>query len=65
MTLLVLFDKSILTTITTILSLVKDENPGLIFCSISGYGPSGPWSELPGYDVVIAGTHGLSKSIDS
>jgi succinate--hydroxymethylglutarate CoA-transferase len=30
-----------------------------VYCSISGYGPSGPWSSLPGYDVVIAGTHGL------
>jgi len=30
-----------------------------VYCSISGYGPTGPWSELPGYDVVIAGTHGL------
>lgn len=37
----------------------KDDNPGLVYCSISGYGPSGPWAELPGYDVVIAGTHGL------
>ncbi|KAL7520512.1 hypothetical protein ACHAWX_005233 [Stephanocyclus meneghinianus] len=38
---------------------LKDDNPGLVYCSISGYGPTGPWSELPGYDVVIAGTHGL------
>jgi crotonobetainyl-CoA:carnitine CoA-transferase CaiB-like acyl-CoA transferase len=38
---------------------LKDANPGLVYCSISGYGPSGPWSSLPGYDVVIAGTHGL------
>mmetsp|Transcript_24448 Transcript_24448/g.50747 ORF Transcript_24448/g.50747 Transcript_24448/m.50747 type:complete len:459 (-) Transcript_24448:1948-3324(-) len=38
---------------------LKDDNPGLVYCSISGYGPDGPWSKLPGYDVVIAGTHGL------
>lgn len=38
---------------------LKTDNPGLVYCSISGYGPDGPWSKLPGYDVVIAGTHGL------
>lgn len=38
--------------------LISD-NPGLVYCSVSGYGPKGPWSNLPGYDVVIAGTHGL------
>lgn len=38
---------------------LRHENPGLVYCSISGYGPEGPWSKLPGYDVVIAGTHGL------
>lgn len=38
---------------------LKQDNPGLVYCSISGYGPEGPWSKLPGYDVVIAGTHGL------
>mmetsp|Transcript_1896 Transcript_1896/g.4102 ORF Transcript_1896/g.4102 Transcript_1896/m.4102 type:complete len:80 (-) Transcript_1896:3726-3965(-) len=38
---------------------LKTDNPGLVYCSISGYGPDGPWSTLPGYDVVIAGTHGL------
>ncbi|KAL7540253.1 hypothetical protein ACHAXR_009979, partial [Thalassiosira sp. AJA248-18] len=38
---------------------LKTDNPGLVYCSISGYGPDGPWHHLPGYDVVIAGTHGL------
>lgn len=26
---------------------LKDDNPGLVYCSISGYGPDGPWSKLP------------------
>ncbi|EED93058.1 hypothetical protein THAPSDRAFT_262312, partial [Thalassiosira pseudonana CCMP1335] len=38
---------------------LRHDNPGLVYCSVSGYGPKGPWSNLPGYDVVIAGTHGL------
>jgi formyl-CoA transferase len=34
-------------------------NDRLIFCSISGYGASGPRSDLPGYDLVIQGESGL------
>ncbi len=35
------------------------ENPGLIYASISGYGPDGPYSKKPGYDVIIEGEAGL------
>jgi crotonobetainyl-CoA:carnitine CoA-transferase CaiB-like acyl-CoA transferase len=34
-------------------------NPRLIYCSISGYGQSGPHAQLPGYDAVIQGEAGL------
>jgi crotonobetainyl-CoA:carnitine CoA-transferase CaiB-like acyl-CoA transferase len=36
-------------------------NPKLIYCSISGYGQTGPWRERPGHDVnYIAAAGGLS-----
>ncbi|HEY7059058.1 MAG TPA: CoA transferase [Vicinamibacterales bacterium] len=34
-------------------------NERLIYCSISGYGTTGPRSDLPGYDMVIQGESGL------
>src|SRR5579863_4756595 len=38
---------------------LKVLNPGLIFCSISGYGQSGPRRELPGYDYIAQAESGL------
>lgn len=35
------------------------ENPGLIFCSITGFGGSSPGAELPGYDLLVQALGGL------
>ena len=41
---------------------MKAINPGIIYCSISGYGQDGPYSKLPGHDanyISIGGALGL------
>lgn len=38
---------------------LRKVSPGLIYCSITGYGPDGPYSKRPGYDVIAASVGGL------
>ncbi len=35
------------------------DNPGLIYCSITGFGQTGPYKHRPGYDFMIQGMGGL------
>jgi crotonobetainyl-CoA:carnitine CoA-transferase CaiB-like acyl-CoA transferase len=35
------------------------ENPGLVYCSITGFGGTGAGAELPGYDLLVQALGGL------
>ena len=41
------------------LAELRREKPALVTCSITGFGQSGPYAELPGYDAVLQGFTGL------
>lgn len=39
--------------------VLRPLNPGLVYCSITGYGTTGPSAHLPGYDPIIEAVSGL------
>jgi crotonobetainyl-CoA:carnitine CoA-transferase CaiB-like acyl-CoA transferase len=40
-------------------------NPGLIYCSISGFGQTGPYADRGGYDLIAQGMSGIMSATGS
>ena len=38
---------------------LRQVRPGLVYCSISAFGPTGPWSERPANDIIMQSVSGL------
>lgn len=38
---------------------LRELNPALIYCEISGYGRTGPYADKPGFDLIAQGVSGL------
>ena len=38
---------------------IREANPGIVYCSVTGYGQDGPLASRPGYDFVFQGMGGL------
>src|SRR3989304_4387542 len=43
---------------------VKAVNAKIVYCSISGFGPTGPYRDLPGYDTVGQARGGLLRLLN-
>lgn len=42
---------------------VKKVNPGIIYCSLSGYGQTGPYRDMPGHDINYLSISGVLDTI--
>jgi succinate--hydroxymethylglutarate CoA-transferase len=38
---------------------LREVNDDLVYCAISAFGETGPWSSRPGYDLLVQGTSGI------
>lgn len=44
---------------------LRDLNPQLLYCSIKGYGPGGPYTDLPALDTCVQGVSGFASQVGS
>ena len=38
---------------------IRERNEEVVYCAISAFGQTGPWSERPGYDLLVQGLSGI------
>lgn len=38
---------------------IREENGDVVYCAISAFGQTGPWSQRPGYDLLVQGMSGI------
>jgi crotonobetainyl-CoA:carnitine CoA-transferase CaiB-like acyl-CoA transferase len=38
---------------------IRKVNPSIVYCSVTGFGQTGPWKDRPGYDFMAQGMSGL------
>jgi crotonobetainyl-CoA:carnitine CoA-transferase CaiB-like acyl-CoA transferase len=53
------FRPDVLTTFGLDYAAVSGRNPRIIYASLTGFGPDGPYADQPSYDMVIQGLVGL------
>jgi crotonobetainyl-CoA:carnitine CoA-transferase CaiB-like acyl-CoA transferase len=39
--------------------LLRKDNPGLIYCSVTGFDPAGPYRDRPAFDLILQGMSGV------
>jgi formyl-CoA transferase len=53
------FRPGVMTRLKVGYETLKEVNPRLIYCAISGFGQNGPWVHRPAYDQIIQGASGV------
>lgn len=41
--------------------VLKDINPGLVYCSLTAFGSTGPWRDSPSHDINVTGLAGITE----